>query len=166
MMGSTTGPGEPARPPGDVAHLARLLQAWSDEASSEPGPPVRLEGPELISFLPIRYQLGQKLHACTENVGEPTDQRVRDLHDILLIEELAVGPGDYSAIREACVEIFDSRNKHPWPPEITVWPDWEQMWTDLVTEEGLVMTLQEAVAAVEAFVAAVDAAASPSVESP
>lgn len=120
--------------------------------------PVQLEGPESIPFLPIRYQIAQKLHACTEDVGEPPNQRVRDLHDILLIEELAVEPGDYPTIRAACVEIFDGRNKHPWPPDITAWPGWAQLWADLVNEEALIMTLQEAVTAVEAFVAAVEAA--------
>lgn len=120
--------------------------------------PVRLDGPEVISFLPIRYQIAQKLHACTEDVGEPPNQRVRDLHDILLIEELAVEPRDLPAVREACVEIFEGRNKHSWPPVITPWPGWEQLWADLVNEEALDMTLEEAVAAVTAFVATVNTA--------
>ncbi len=122
--------------------------------------PVQLEGPETIPFLPIRYQIAQKLHACTEDVGEPVNQRVRDLHDLLLIEELAVEADDYPAIRDACVEIFEGRRKHPWPPATTAWPGWDQLWTNLVSDEGLTMTLQEAVTSVGAFVAAVDAAGS------
>jgi hypothetical protein len=120
--------------------------------------PVQLEGPEMISFLPIRYQIAQKLHACTEDVGDPPNQRVRDLHDILLIEELAVCPGDYPAIREACVEIFEGRRRHLWPPKITAWPGWDQLWADLIDKERLTVTLDEAVAAVSAFVDAIDAA--------
>jgi hypothetical protein len=120
--------------------------------------PVQLEGPETIPFLPIRYQIAQKLHACTEDVGEPPNQRVRDLYDILLIEELAIEAGDYPAIREACVEIFEGRHKHHWPPTITAWPGWDQLWANLADNEGLTMTLQEAVTAVEAFVATVDTA--------
>jgi Fe-S-cluster formation regulator IscX/YfhJ len=74
--------------------------------------PVRLEGPETISFLPIRYQIAQKLHACTEDAGDPPNQRVRDLHDFILIEELAVRPDDYQAVREACLEVFEGRDRH------------------------------------------------------
>lgn len=122
--------------------------------------PVQLEGPEMIAFLPIRYQIAQKLHACTEDVGEPPNQRVRDLHDLLLIEELAVETGDYPAVREACVEIFEVRRKHTWPPTITTWPGWDQLWANLASDEGLTMTLEEAVASVKAFVAGVDAAGS------
>lgn len=122
--------------------------------------PVQLEGPEMISFLPIRYQIAQKLHACTEDVGEPPNQRVRDLHDLLLIEELAVDAGDYPAVREACIEIFEGRHRHAWPPTITVWPGWDQLWSNLVSDEGLTLALREAVTSVEAFVAAVDAAGS------
>lgn len=120
--------------------------------------PVRLEGPKMIPFLPIRYQIAQKLHACTENLGDPPNQRVRDLHYLILIEELAVEPGDYPAVREACVEIFEGRNRHTWPPEITAFPGWDQLWEDLVSKENLELTLSEAVAAVSTFVAALEAA--------
>ncbi len=121
--------------------------------------PVQLEGPEVIPFLPIRYQIAQKLHACTEDVGEPPNQRVRDLHDILLIEELAVEPDDHPAIREACIETFNGRNRHAWPPEITAWRGWGQLWANLAAEEGLDTTLEEAITAVTAFVAAINTAA-------
>ena len=53
--------------------------------------PVQLAEAESIPFLPIRYQVAQKLHACTEDTGEERpNQRARDLADILLIEELAL----------------------------------------------------------------------------
>ncbi len=121
--------------------------------------PVQLEGPEVISFLPIRYQIAQKLHACTEDVGDPPNQRVRDLHDILLIEELAVRPGHYPAIRRACVEIFEGRGRHPWPPTVAAWPGWDQLWAGVAGKEGLEVTLDEAIASVSALIEAVDAAA-------
>lgn len=66
--------------------------------------------------------------------------------------------GDLPAVREACTEIFHGRNKHPWPPAVTLWPDWEQLWARLVDNEGLDLTLEEAATAVEAFIDAIDAA--------
>lgn len=120
--------------------------------------PVHLDDPETIPFLPIRYQIAQKLHACTEDVGDPPNQRVRDLHDILLIQDLAVEASSHPAIREACVEIFEGRGRHPWPPAITVWPGWDTLWADLAARENIDMTLAETVAAVTEFVATIDAA--------
>ncbi len=47
--------------------------------------PVQLTEAESIPFLPIRYQVAQKLHACTEDMGEEhPNQRAGDLADILL----------------------------------------------------------------------------------
>lgn len=122
--------------------------------------PIQLEGPESIPVLPIRYQIAQKLHACTEDCGEPANQRARDLADLLLIEELAVAEEDLPGIRAACVEIFDGRAKHTWPPTITVWPDWPQIWAALADEEGLEMTVEEAAEAVTVLVERIDAARS------
>ncbi len=120
--------------------------------------PVQLPEPDTIPFLPIRYQIAQKLHACTEDCGDPANQRVRDLADLLLIKELAVADKDLPAVHAACTEIFHGRNKHPWPPAVTLWPDWEQLWARLVDNEGLDLTLEEAATAVGAFIDAIDAA--------
>ena len=120
--------------------------------------PVQLEEPEAIPFLPIRYQVAQKLHACTEDCGEQTNQRARDLPDLLLIERLAITEADLPAVRAACVEIFTGRAKHPWPPAITAWPDWPQIWASLSAEEELELELDEAVIAVQSLVGRIDAA--------
>lgn len=121
--------------------------------------PIQLDGPDYIPFLPIRYQIAQKLHACTEDCGEETsNQRAHDLADLLLIEELAVEEADLAGIREACVEIFNGRAKQSWPPVITIWPDWPQIWAALAEEEGLELTLEQAAAAVTALVGRIDGA--------
>ncbi len=41
--------------------------------------PVQLAGPEQIARLPMRYQVAQKLHACTEDIGQPPNDRVRGI---------------------------------------------------------------------------------------
>jgi hypothetical protein len=121
--------------------------------------PVQLPGLDAVPCLPLPYQIAQKLHACTEDVaGEIANQRVHDLHDLLLIEQLAVTEEDLPAIKAACVEIFDGRAKHPWPPKVTIWSDWPTLWRRLAEDEGFDMSLEEACAEVEVFIAAIDAA--------
>jgi len=57
--------------------------------------PVHLMGPVTAVLLPLRYQIAQKLHACTEQPSDdhPND-RPRDLADLMLIEELGVEEDD------------------------------------------------------------------------
>ncbi len=121
--------------------------------------PVQLAEAEAIPFLPIRYQVAQKLHACTEDLGEERpNQRARDLADILLIEELALNDVQMSGLRDACVEIFRLRGKHPWPPTVVAWPGWDDIWERLVETERLDYSLAEAVARVQDLVDRIDSA--------
>ena len=121
--------------------------------------PVQLTEAESIPFLPIRYQVAQKLHACTEDTGEERpNQRARDLADILLIEELALDEGQMPDLRDACVEIFGLRGKHPWPPTVVAWPGWDDIWERLAETEQLEYSISEAVARVQALVDQIDSA--------
>jgi hypothetical protein len=124
--------------------------------------PARLPDPsDGITFLPLRYQIAQKLHACTEpSTEERANGRARDLHDLLLIEELGVEDDHLPAVREACVEIFAGRGKHTWPPQVTAPPGWGPIWDALRESEGLTLTLPEAIANVSTLVAPIDSAAS------
>jgi Nucleotidyl transferase AbiEii toxin, Type IV TA system len=88
---------------------------------------VQLEGLEQLPFMPLRYQIAQKLHACSEpSTDEHPNGRARDLVDLDLIEELSVTEDDLPSIRDACVEIFESRQKHG-PPKIVAAPGWDQL---------------------------------------
>ncbi len=109
--------------------------------------------PKGIPFLPVRYQVAQKLQACTEDTGdERSNQRARDLVDILLIEELALDDDQMSAARQACIETFELRGKHPWPPTVIAWPDWEAIWARLTQTERLDHSMAEAVIRVQNLV--------------
>jgi hypothetical protein len=121
--------------------------------------PVRLEGPTALPFLPLRYQIAQKIHACSEPSTDayPYD-RVRDLVDLDLIEELSVRDEHLPDIKAACVEIFESRAMHAWPPRMRSGPGWNQLWDRLSEDERLEMTLDEALASANAFVARIDSA--------
>jgi hypothetical protein len=121
--------------------------------------PVQLAEAEAIPFLPIRYQVAQKLHACTEDLGEERpNQRARDVADVLLIEELALNDVQMSGLRDACVEIFGLRGKHPWPPTVVPWPGWDDIWNRLVETERLDYSIAEAVARVQDLVDRIDSA--------
>ncbi len=74
-------------------------------ASAVAPKPVQLAGPERIALLPARYQVAQKLHACTEDTGEPPNDRVRDLADLMMLRALAVPPSDLAQVRSACIDI-------------------------------------------------------------
>ncbi len=107
----------------------------------------------------MRYQIAQKLHACTEPATDGrVNDRARDLHDLLLIEELGVGAQDLPGIREACVEIFGSRAKHGWPPLVSAPPGWGPIWEAIRVAEETTRTLSEAVADVTRLIATIDAA--------
>jgi hypothetical protein len=119
--------------------------------------PVQLSDADAIPFLPIRYQLAQKLHACTENTGdERPNQRARDLVDILLIEELALEDDQLPDLRNACVEVFVLRRKQNWPPTVVSWPDWDVIWNRLVETERLDYSLNDAVVRVQNLVRRID----------
>lgn len=122
--------------------------------------PARLPDPEPVPLLPLPYQIAQKLHACTEPETEDRrNGRAHDVHDLLLIEELAEEVLDLAAVREACVEIFEGRAKHSWPPVIIAPPGWAPLWERLRVEEGIPYTLDEAIARANALVSAIEAAA-------
>jgi Nucleotidyl transferase AbiEii toxin, Type IV TA system len=81
--------------------------------------PLQVPLPEAANCVSLRYQVAQKLHACTEVFEEGRENdRFRDVIDILLVEELLHAVG-LARVREDCVDIFRVRDKHTWPPTVT-----------------------------------------------
>lgn len=116
-----------------------------------------LAGPEAVLCLALRYQIAQKLHACTERFedGKEND-RSRDLIDLILLRELVE---DLAAVREACVKTFERRGKHAWPPELTIEPSWPETYAAEAEKYGFeTETVEEAAELVRAFIAEIDAA--------
>lgn len=97
-----------------------------DRVPARPLDAVQLDAPDKVACVSIRYQIAQKVHACTEVFADGrSNERFRDLIDIELLREL-VSADDLPAIRDACVEVFALRRKHRWPPTLTIsdtWPD-------------------------------------------
>jgi hypothetical protein len=54
-----------------------------------------------------------------------------DLIDLQLMEELIE---DYSRLKTACIEIFDLRRTHPWPPTLSAEPTRRDTYRELATE--------------------------------
>jgi hypothetical protein len=121
--------------------------------------PVQLDGLTNVALLPLSYQIAQKLHACTEPPDDdhPND-RVRDLPDLLLMEELGIDENSLPSVRAACIEIFGSRGGHQWPPQVQAFPGWDVLWDNLVENESLSISLNEAVIAVNLFINRINSA--------
>lgn len=119
--------------------------------------PLQIPIPETASCVSLRYQVAQKLHASTEvfERGREND-RFRDVMDVLLVEELIHDVG-LPHVREACVDIFTVRQKHAWPPQVTVYDSWRAPFAALARENGFTPEdIDEAAAALTALIAAID----------
>lgn len=117
-----------------------------------------LEPAEGLSCLSVRYHLAHKIHGMTKSGSEerPND-RVRDLLDVLLLREL-VADGELSGIREACVEVFEVRGEHNWPPEFRPPEFWGHEFETGAERLGLGITaFDEAVAEARAYIERIEA---------
>lgn len=81
-----------------------------------------------VHCLSLRYQIAQKIHACTDPLdGVRDNDRARDLVDLQLLT-LVVDDSQLAPIRTACVEIFTGRQRHVWPPTVRIWPAWPTLY--------------------------------------
>jgi Nucleotidyl transferase AbiEii toxin, Type IV TA system len=139
-------------PPEGQAHESESVPALS---VSEFG----LTGPTAVACLSLRFQVAQKIHACTERYPDRENERVHDLLDLQLMEELIE---DYGRVKSACTEIFDLRGTHPWPPELTVEPTWPGTYRELAAELDFPTNdINHAIARVQALIDRIQSAESP-----
>jgi hypothetical protein len=131
-----------------------------DRVPARPLDPVQLEGPHRIACVSVRYQIAQKIHACTEAFSDGRENdRFRDLIDLQLLRELVPDNGGLAAVREACIEIFSLRGKHEWPPEVTVYDAWAGGFAAMAEEIGFHTTdVDVAAADLREFIAEIAAA--------
>lgn len=121
--------------------------------------PLQIPLPEAAHCVSLRYQVAQKLHACTEVFDEGRENdRFRDVMDILLVEDLLYDVG-LAHVREACVDIFTVRARHTWPPTVNVYDSWRVPFTELARQNGFTPeNIDEAAAALTSLIAAIDSA--------
>lgn len=113
-----------------------------------------------VPIVTLAYLIAQKLHACTDHAipGWEND-RARDLIDILLVRRL-VADAELAAVRSACAEIFALRDKHPWPPVVTVPAGWARIYeSEVAKTSGFEPAdVEQAAEAVTDLIAEIDAA--------
>jgi hypothetical protein len=141
--------------------LARAEGEAGREIDRVPAIPIDsygLQGPTTVACVAVRHQIAQKLHACTEVPPDGRlNDRFRDLIDLLLLRDLV--ESDLAAVRAACLEIFELRGTHSWPPTVTVFEGWPEPYAALAAELGYeVGDAGSAAARVGEFVDAIDAA--------
>jgi hypothetical protein len=80
------------------------------------------------------------------------NDRFRDVMDMLLVEDLLYDVG-LARVREACVDIFTVRDKHIWPPTVTVYDSWRVPFAALARENGFTPAgIDEAATALTALI--------------
>lgn len=115
-----------------------------------------LLGPEAVPCLSTRFQIAQKIHAVTAQFEDRHNDRFRDLIDLILLRDISE---DREAIRAACIEIFDVRAKHAWPPELVIQYGWAERFPALARATQFPITdVGQAAVEVRAFIAEIDAA--------
>ncbi len=129
-----------------------------DRVAGKPLDSLGLDVPAEVPCVSVRYQIAQKLHACTEVPGpDRTNDRFRDLIDLLLLEGL-VDDGKWPSVRAACEELFTLRDMHPWPPNVTVFPSWPDGYPTLAVDLAFpIQDVNEAAEAVRALIARIGA---------
>jgi hypothetical protein len=118
-----------------------------------------LPEPTSVAVVGPAYQVAQKLHACTERFQSgPDNDRFRDLMDVLLLRDI-LADADLARVREACTRIFGAREKHQWPPTITVYESWRVPYREMAREESFeIEDVDEAATLVAEMIAQIDAA--------
>ncbi|MEX0816865.1 MAG: nucleotidyl transferase AbiEii/AbiGii toxin family protein [Gaiellales bacterium] len=119
-----------------------------------------LDGPERVPCLGISYQIAQKIHACTAPPveGKDVNPRFHDPMDLILLRDLVADDG-WPAVRAACIDTFETRAVHAWPPELTVYASWPAAFAALAEDQGFEPPdVEEAAAQVREMIARIDAA--------
>jgi hypothetical protein len=116
-----------------------------------------LPRPDPVPCITIRWQLAQKLHACTDPLdGVRPNDRARDLPDILILAAL-ISDHYLPSVRDACHAVFAARDGHAWPPVLVIQPHWSGLYTAAIFGlKDLPNTVEEAAEAVRAFIRQVD----------
>jgi hypothetical protein len=128
-----------------------------------------LPNPDTFVGIAIRFQIAQKLHAVSDPHDPPTavNDRPRDVVDLMLLRALVVQTGSpsLSEIRVAAMAVFDARAEESqqlgyparlWPPIVVTYPHWNQDFTRAATSANITISLDDATAEVNKWVAEID----------
>ncbi len=130
-----------------------------------------LPDPDFLLGIALRYQIAQKIHACTDPHDPPGERndRARDVVDLLLLRDLAAfdRAPTLAELREACVALFASRaadartlgrTERRWPTRAAAHPHWSNDYERAARAAGVDLPLGQAVDDVNAWITLIDAA--------
>lgn len=118
---------------------------------------VGLEGPETVACIAIRWQIAQKLHACTERPTDRENDRFRDLLDLQVLRDL-VQEHSWPEVRVACITVFEGRAQHAWPPDLTIPEPWHAGYQAMAEGIGFEVTdMTSAATAIRHLIEHIDA---------
>lgn len=108
---------------------------------------IGIDPPRRIPCLSLAQQVAEKIHACTDPLdGGRVNDRVNDVMDLIIIEDLAGDDLDRGATRSRCETVFAERDTHLWPPKIEIQPGWRDQWVRMTEDNRFYVTdLAEAV---------------------
>lgn len=128
-----------------------------------------LPTPGHLTSLSMRYQIAQKIHACTDPHDPPAavNDRARDVVDLLLLRDLinVAGHPTLVDVRTAIEDVFAARaaeaaaaevQPRAWPARLTAFPHWGSSFTKAAKSAGLTATLPDAVGQVNAWLERVE----------
>jgi Nucleotidyl transferase AbiEii toxin, Type IV TA system len=124
-----------------------------------------LPSPDTLATLDLRFQIAQKLHACTDPHDPPAaiNDRPRDVVDLLLLRDLVGTEGRPTLLelRVAAEAIFAARaldalalgrTERTWPCAVVAHEHWRADFAAARADSYVDITLEEAVAAVNTWV--------------
>lgn len=127
--------------------------------------------PNQLVGIALRFQIAQKIHACTDPHNAPVhvNDRARDLVDLILLRTLSDSEGFPAPVdlREACLAVFDARAAESreldrpvrtWPPTVVAYPHWGTDYERAASAGGIEHSLEDAVTEVSGWIAVIDAA--------
>ena len=130
-----------------------------------------LPSPDALVGIALRFQIAQKLHACTDPHDPPhaVNDRPRDLVDLLLLRDLLASDTATTDadLRVAGQAVFDTRAAEAeqlglvarhWPPAVQSHPHWPDDYARAAGDAGLTVTLDDAIAELNDWIGKLDAA--------
>ena len=143
-------------------------------AEPEPIPSPSLAGfglptPDGLMGLSMRYQIAQKVHACTDPHDPPAyiNDRPRDVVDLLLLRDFiaVTGTPTLAEVRHAIEDVFAHRAEEAlatggalraWPTSLTAHEHWGPSFGRATESAGLSISLTDAVAQVNSWLEQVE----------
>ena len=130
-----------------------------------------LPSPDALVGIALRFQIAQKLHACTDPHDPPraVNDRPRDLVDLVLLRDLLASDTATTDadLRAACQAVFDTRAAEAeqlglvprhWPPVVQSHPHWPDDYARAAGDAGLNVTLDDAIAELNDWIDKLNAA--------